>query len=1032
MQSRLMRPGADSERLLLDHLLPGVCVGVNNDPNLAHRVFIVRYEKAVHENVNVWIVYGYFESKNIENPEEARYGSPERPVKLLMFPALDERGLYNLHGDLYYIVTRQRLVANMPICTLDEQETATRRVVCAYRSVNMVTCESREVKLHRVTMAGDIPVLCIVRKVRRPDKSHKKVGNRGTAQTEEEGKIPVGKYMLASIVASRGEQWHVAYQMLVNLCKYMGFSDNVATLLQLELDYKPATMPSVEGYILPNTLTPDGQHIKVVADEIDMNAEVASLLYMTCKTLAVEAGELPPDDHDNYCNKIAELPATLLALTIRKDMRMCLRSTSSQEARKLCHLTVYNTVYNSLRENKWHVVETYNTELQLSRNAQGIPLHGLQHALREVVTYRTTVSSMSETTDRYELRQLNASQRGILCMLVTPDDDDAGLRQYMAMQCQLSVDYDTLHMSVLQAHEGMGRAMADMVTAVMQDATEEELADKVVWYHNYLYQCILPRDSVDVIMSALKAEYPTLSWNMRGGILESRYHYGRFVLHVDDSYYDAAELVLRCPEVQLRANPYSELPCKIPYIEHRPAPRSTLGSRISGKCIGIPVVGHPKAAYYKLLDPADPHYPVVDVTPSDSVADAMLTRRYGRQEPLVRTQYHDGYAYGTHALMAEMTYKGYGVEDGLVVNRDAIARGMFAVEERVFIVWDATLLTDAVVQDVKILAVRGQQLLEGQAIVDINYTTIDGTLGRTCIRHRGAYVATLDAVNLVLAAGKNTGGRVYVNYPDLLRVEVALVRRKLANTGDKVALPDGQKQVIVKIAHPDELPTLKPILDDPVLDEMLRVRNYKPDVIMDPLSILSRSTMSQVLSSTVAMHCIMRGYDYVHNELFGRTYLVKHGIRTPVDALKLQRIGCTATLPNGLEVDNVVNVGCTFFVLPPHLADTKPKGLGATVMDMMTGMPHKAAKETAIKMGWQEMFAVIHANSKELADTVYKDRERLAEYPYCNACNMSVEVLAGKCNTCGGVVNGTILLPRSIRALTHAAPAMGYSISFSK
>ena len=1078
-----MLPGKHSENLLVDFLIPGICEGINTEQRMKYKIHVSNPRQAEHDNCSVWIIDGYVEAKvnmkdKVNKPSDTsststnvqedagadtlipEYGSVESPVPLVMIPRMDNRGLYNIFGKLYYIICRQRLAANVPFCSIESEDITQTKIECRIRSVNMETCESRDVALKRVKVLGGLMAVCIIIKSRK----------------ERPKPIPVMQYIASLCLRSVGlSESQITNSHLFSLAKMMGASDRVLSLIRLESEAESST-PAVTDlkYLLPGCVTKDGEHISINLGDNDTRefyAEAVVFLQMICKFLAVESGEEDVDDHDNYGCKTGDLPAVLIALTLRKAIRSKLRTNCSNDTFKLLHLCLYQVIRDSIIQNKWEVVEEHDTKLQLSRNAYGIPEHGLIHALREIVTYRTTVSSSGDQNDKYEVRQLNATQRGILCQLMTPDDDNAGLRQYAAMGCYVSMSTEPSHLvdiiaekleeivesasediDVLEEYEmltdqwksapnTLGMLQLSKVSPII---AKHEADKKVVWMHNYVPQGNYMLQSLVEVCKAIKTEYEEFSWNYTNAVFHTRYHYGRFMVRVGDVVYDSTELTYRRPDKQLQAYPYSQLPLEVPYMRYKPPARAILGAKMMSKCIGLPVVGEPQATQLRLMDPyKDLDYPRVTV--GDNLAsvpreecstniDAFRNYWFGRQSSIVTTNVAENKERGTHVLVAFMTYKGYGIEDGFVLNLESVKRGMFMVHEKIKIEWNKDRIAGGVlktIKNIKVVAPYDRPVKHGDIILCVEYVNNKGETAYSYVKQEGLFELHMEDVYIIY--NKREGHNVRITFDDIAKIEIVCSRNKPCYKGDKGAFCDGQKAVFVQIEDPNLLPTLKPTGNNPALDELLRKRNYKPDIIVNPLSVISRATMSFLYSTTVAMYCVLEGYDKAEEQInTSLTRLYKQESFVDVDHTQLPQYLCNATLSSGIEVEQPVAIGCGFCILPPHLADSKPRGLGAANINVVTGMPNKPSRDTPVRLSWQEFYSIIHSNSLSLIRDVYEDKERLYEYPYCTKCRSSVEVIDNECAVCASIIEDKVMLPKSIRMVQLAVQGMGCSINFGK
>jgi hypothetical protein len=261
------------------------------------------------------------------------------------------------------------------------------------------------------------------------------------------------------------------------------------------------------------------------------------------------------------------------------------------------------------------------------------------------------------------------------------------------------------------------------------------------------------------------------------------------------------------------------------------------------------------------------------------------------------------------------------------------------------------------------------------------------------MKHEKPYVCSVSNIILEFEPHKNPMNK------NLRSISVMLRRHKLLGVGDKLSSRMGQKAVAVHICQAEDMPVC------------IDARVGGIDMIVDPLSMISRCTVSQEASSALGLDATNTGTLYSHEPFTQVNYSThKTGILD----------GITGTIRKG-----VVDVGVEYYMVLRHIADNKIRSSAASQRDPMTGA---ISGESCVRFNWQEMAAMLHGRSYELASHVYSVDK--GYYPYCSKCNRDTD--GNVCGTCGEVVEERVSVSRSLMTLKKIMGVLGVGLKITQ
>jgi ribA/ribD-fused uncharacterized protein len=411
---------------------------------------------------------------------------------------------------------------------------------------------------------------------------------------------------------------------------------------------------------------------------------------------------------------------------------------------------------------------------------------------------------------------------------------------------------------------------------------------------------------------------------------------------------------------------------------------------------------------------------------------------YG-EAPLCRTFYYDTIAngempYGFNCIIAATSESGYNQDDGLIINRDSVARGMF--QSLAFRSYDCEEEVDPRTKvhshvanpaavpswtalrpglDYSKLDERGI-IREGEIVDD---TTV--LVGRYMV-----IPETHEVKDASVTPGLHTKGRVDTvvvlhQGEGRLLVKVRVVELRMPVLGDKFSSRHGQKGTIGMLVSAADMPRT--------------AEGLVPDVMVNPGGFISRMTVAQL----VEMVAGRAGAELAAK--FNATTFCNGGDFVTQLGNVLQAMGASR------EGDNVLYSGITgqqirtdIFMCPlhfmrlKHLTEDKVNARGAGRREIRTHQPTGGrANEGGLRIGEMERDSLCaHGVSAFLQESMMK-RGDATEFWVCNGCGRIPIYNEAEglfvCPSCEGPLNFTGL---TADTLTLQMPTKQSRVTFSK
>ena len=303
---------------------------------------------------------------------------------------------------------------------------------------------------------------------------------------------------------------------------------------------------------------------------------------------------------------------------------------------------------------------------------------------------------------------------------------------------------------------------------------------------------------------------------------------------------------------------------------------------------------------------------------------------YG-QTPLVKSRYLDyvtkeQHPYGINAIVAVMCYTGYNVEDAVIINKNALDRGLFrttymstyeAKEEKTKV---GSISIDKIFMDVNNFNVVGKkpgydysQLEPRSGLIKENSLVNDKTIligmATNSVTSSDAYIdesikpkkGAVGYIDKSFMTRDEEGGRL---------AKVRLRHDRIPAIGDKFASRAGQKGTIGIVLEEADMPTT--------------ADGIRPDIIVNPHAFPSRMTIGHLVESLVGKTCAIYGG-------FGdSTAFINKGPKDKIFGDLLTRQGYSSTgneiMYNGMtgeQLETEIYIGPTYYMRLKHMVKDK-------------------------------------------------------------------------------------------------------------
>lgn len=384
------------------------------------------------------------------------------------------------------------------------------------------------------------------------------------------------------------------------------------------------------------------------------------------------------------------------------------------------------------------------------------------------------------------------------------------------------------------------------------------------------------------------------------------------------------------------------------------------------------------------------------------------------QKPVVTTITNeildlDKHPVGQNIVVAIMSYKGYNMEDAIVINQGSIDRGFGRSTYYRPIITEELRYSGGLSDEVSVPAkdVKGYRtehdyrFLEEDGIIYPEGVVAEGDviIGKTSPPR---FLSSLEEYNLATTSRRESssalkhGEKGIVDFVMLTEseegnklVQVRLRDQRIPEIGDKFTSRHGQKGVISLIVPESDIP--------------FTASGIKPDIIFSPHGLPSRMTVSHLIELLAAKTGALSGR-YVDGTTF-------EGEKEEDLRLELLKMGFrengTETMYNGITGEQYqakIFVGNMYYLKLKHMVANKIHSRARGPIQLLTRQPTEGrAKEGGLRLGEMEKDTFIaHGASLLLKERFDSDK---TEVPVCENCGLIAVFDARKsnyyCPVCG-------------------------------
>lgn len=411
----------------------------------------------------------------------------------------------------------------------------------------------------------------------------------------------------------------------------------------------------------------------------------------------------------------------------------------------------------------------------------------------------------------------------------------------------------------------------------------------------------------------------------------------------------------------------------VPFGDHNPSARLSIGSKNQKHAIGFYAANFPVRM------------------------DMDVNILHTPQVPIVQSIMHDLSGYETHPsgqniVVAVMSYKGYNMEDAVILNRGSIERGYArssyfrpAVAEELR--YSGGLMDSICVPDKEVKGYKSEKdyrLLEGDGIIypEAVVKEEDVIIGKTSpprflssleeyslasnIRRESSVAlrhGEEGVVDFVLITENEEGNKL---------VQVRLRDQRIPEIGDKFVSRHSQKGVVGMIVPESDMP--------------FSASGIVPDMLFSPHSIPSRMTISHLLELIGGKMGALSGR-YVDGTTFDSE--PEELMRKELLSLGFRENG-TETLYNGItgeKMDARIFIGNMYYLKLKHMVANKIHSRARGPIQLLTRQPTEGrAKEGGLRLGEMEKDTfVAHGASLLLKERFDSDKTVV---PVCENCGV--------------------------------------------